>query len=190
MGLQRTVDPTEKILSLAQAKSHLRVNIDDDDNLILRLIDTATNYIEDFIRRALSPQTWEYTLNAFPNGNILLPMAPLQSVTDIKYIDEDGVEQTWADTEYDVFTNKMPGYVRLAYDKTYPTIRSTQDAITITYVAGYATPEKIPPAIINAALLIIGHYYDHREDSQVGGSIVMIPAGAETLLYPHRMFTP
>lgn len=190
MGLKRTIEPTELILTLGEAKDHLRVTMDNEDSLIEGLILTAQNFIELFIRRSLVPQTWEYTLNEFPAGKVQLPNSPLISITNIKYIDPDGVEQTWANTEYDEFNNTIPGYFKLAYNKTYPSIRSVQDAVKITYQAGYASREKIPAVIRQAAFLTIGHYYERREESIVGAKINSIPMGVETLLWPHRMFTP
>lgn len=190
MGLKRTVEPTDLFITLQEAKDHLRVEVTDDDSYISELIILARDHIETFVRRSLVTQTWEYALNEFPSGKIKLPMSPVQSVTDIKYIDAEGIEQTWANTEYDVFMNEMPGFVKLGFDKTYPTIRNTQDAIKITYVTGYSRRELIPRAIIHAGLLLIGHFYERREQTQVGGTIVEIPYGIETLLFPHRMFTP
>ena len=190
MGLTRTVLPTTEIVTLGEAKDQLRVKDTNSDADIERMIKAATGQVQTFIRGSLITQTWEYTLNAFPVGNVQLPMSPLQSITDIKYIDENGTEQTWAATEYDVFINTMPGFFKLGFDKTYPTTRKTQDAIKITYIAGYSRRENIPPEIIQAALLMIGHYFEHREEGKVGGKVEPIPMGFETLLYPYRMFTP
>lgn len=45
----------------------------------------------------------------------------------------------------------------------------------------------VPREIRQAMLLMIGHWYDHREDTLTGTSMMSIPRGAESLLWPHRI---
>lgn len=192
MGLTRTIDPTEEMLTLGETKDHLRLTLTDDDSTVELLIKNATEIIQEEIRRAMVTQTYEYTLAKFwvAGKGLQLPFSPIQSITDIKYIDDDGAEQTWAATEYDLFKNVVPGEVRLAFDKVFPDTRKTQDAVKITYVAGYADRTKIPPLIRQAALLLVGHYFERREDSHIGVKIDSIPRGVDRLLDLFRLRKP
>ena len=58
--------PAVEPLSLDQAKAHLRVDIDDDDDLISTLITAAREYCEEFCHRAFITQTWQLLLDHFP----------------------------------------------------------------------------------------------------------------------------
>jgi len=191
MGLKRTIEASEEILTLQETKDHLRLTLPDDDSTVELLIKGVTDYIQDNIQRSLVTQSWEYTLDTFRAGEIQLPLSPVQSITNIKYIDDLGAEITWATSEYTLFNNVIPAFFKLAFDKTYPTTRNVKDAVKITYLAGYLDRTKIPFSIRQAALLIIGHYYERREETQMfSGRIENIPLGAGDLLAPHTRWKP
>ncbi len=63
--VQRTA-PTVEPLSLVEAKSHLRVDITDDDALITSLVTAARQYAEQITRRAFIAQRWTSALDTFP----------------------------------------------------------------------------------------------------------------------------
>lgn len=48
-------------------------------------------------------------------------------------------------------------------------------------------PIVINAAIVAACLLILGNLYANREDAVVGVSVVSLPNGSRSLLYPHRI---
>lgn len=53
----------------------------------------ATEAAEQMTGRAIMPQTWELTLDAFPDA-LELTRVPVASVTSLKYFDATGTEQT------------------------------------------------------------------------------------------------
>jgi len=154
--------PTSEAITLAEAKSHLNVSGTEDDTLIKNMVIVARNHVEDLARRALVTQTWDFITCEF-TSKIKLPMSPLQSVTSVTYVDDDGASQTLATTEYDVDVNSEPGYIVEAYDKTWPSIRSVFNAVTIRFIAGYGDPVNVPEPIKQAMLLHIGHMNENRE---------------------------
>ena len=72
----QTVAPTAEPVSLAEAKLHLRVDINDDDSLIAALISAARLHAETITRRAIPAQTWKLVLDEFPH-----PASNLNSAT-------------------------------------------------------------------------------------------------------------
>jgi len=58
--------PSTEPISLSEAKTHLRVDIDDDNSLILALITSARQQAEHICRRAFISQQWMVTLDQFP----------------------------------------------------------------------------------------------------------------------------
>lgn len=78
---------------MADAKTHLRVDTNDEDEYISTLITAAREQVEDTTRRAIMTQTWDYFLDEWPDEDfITLPLGKLASVTSVKYKDSDGVE--------------------------------------------------------------------------------------------------
>jgi uncharacterized phiE125 gp8 family phage protein len=177
--------PNAEPILVSEAKDHLRVTANDEDSLINLLITAARSWAEDFTQRALITQTWDYKLNAFAD-EMEIPLPPLQSVTSIKYIDTNGVEQTLAVTEYTVDTAAERGLVRLAYGKSWPAVRAQANVVTIRFVAGYPAAADVPGTIKAACLLILGELYARRENAIVGAPITVVPVSAEYLLWPYR----
>lgn len=87
-------------MTVEEAKSHLRIDHNDDDPDIEMWVQAATEYIESR-NVILTPQTWELVLDSFPYCEpIRLWKGPVQSVDFIQYLDVDGVTQTWSASSY------------------------------------------------------------------------------------------
>ncbi len=80
LGPSKTVvEPTEEPVTLQEAKTHLRVDHDADDTLIMGLIATARRSCEFGARRSFVTQTREMALCAWPPASgFQLPMPPLK----------------------------------------------------------------------------------------------------------------
>jgi uncharacterized phiE125 gp8 family phage protein len=137
MDYKVTTAPTHEPVSLAETKRHLRVSDTDSDTLIKTLIASAHRWCEQYQNKAWLYQTIQIKLDRFAN-KMVLPAPPLISVDSITYIDINGVEQTLASTVYDVDTTSEPGMITLAYNQSWPSVRSQHHAITITIKAGHA----------------------------------------------------
>lgn len=189
-SLRVVTAPAQEPLTLAQAKEHLRVDIANDDVLIQSLIRATRELLESELGRALVTQTLDYTLDAFPPGPLLLPRGPLQSVTSLTYIDSAGASQVWAASNYLVDLHSSPSRISPAYAKSWPTLQDRIAAVTVRFVAGYGlTPTSVPGPIAQALLLLIGHYYEHREQviDAVGANVLVLPQAAERLLANYRL---
>lgn len=130
--------PTGMLVSLAEAKAHLRVDHTGDDGYIQALIMAAIGQAEDITRRKFLTQTWDAYFEEWPDDYFTLPFGNLQSVTSVKYLDEEGTESTVDSSDYIVGTGGDPGRVVLAYNASWPT--STlypSDPITIRFACGY-----------------------------------------------------
>jgi uncharacterized phiE125 gp8 family phage protein len=170
--------PAVEPVTLAEAKAHLYVTHSDDDALIGSLIAAAREDVEHWLQRALVEQTWELALAAFPYSPpvIKLPMAPLSSITSIKYLDSDGVEQTLAATDYTADTSAEPGAVVPAYGLAWPATRAERNAVRVRYVAGYGADATIVPASIKAFIKMrVGALYENRESFVAGQPIHAAP---------------
>lgn len=202
MALQLVTGPAEEPISLAEAKSHLRVSFADDDPLIQNLIYTAREEAEARTERALCTQTWKLVADSWPAlpafslswqgafDQFQLPLPPLQSVTSIVYKDTAGVPTTLGSSNYIVDTASEPGRVALAYSQAWPgSALQPISGVTVTFVAGYGTAFVVPQSIKQAMLLLIGHWYENREEVVVDNRVASIelPKGAEALLWRYRV---
>ncbi len=188
-NLTETVAPTVEPVTLAEAKIHLRQDFPDDDDLITTLIAAARQHISMFTRRAFVDTTYTMKLDAYPT-EIWVPRSPLSSVTSITYIDSDGNSQTEASSVYDVDTDTEPGRISLADGQSWSDTRQQNNAVTVTFVAGYGAAATNVPETIRAAIkLLVGHWYQSREAVAVsiGGNIVEIPLALQMILDGQRV---
>lgn len=192
MSLRLITGPAAEPVLLSEAKHHLRVDISTDDTYIEALIKVARETCETITRRALMTQTWDLVLDEFPEQDwISLPIPPLQSVTSISYTTEAGVTSTVSSSTYIIDTYSEPGRLRLKSGYAWPgdTLRELA-GVTIRFVAGYGlTRTSVPESIRQAMLLLMGHYYENREQVVIGQgiSIQKLPQGFESLLWPYRL---
>lgn len=182
------VDP----LDLAEVKAHLRVDHVDDDALITIYQRAAVAAIEGkdgWLGRALITQTWDLYLDSFPAGEIKIPLAPLQSVTHVKYDDAAGVEQTVAAADYTVDAISEPGWVVPNDGVAWPTTLVAVNAVRVRFVAGYGVASASVPAAIRAAILLtVGTLYGAREDVVLGQTAAELPGAAQHLLSTFRVY--
>ena len=129
----------------------------------------------------------------FDDFSNLTLKTPLRSVTSITYVDDDGATQTLSSAIYqpvgvwsETNQTKVSGIV-LAYDQDWPSIRLQKEAVTVTYVAGYATDE-IPDNLRHAILLFVGNLYANREPIVIGTIATKLQLNYQWLLNPFKVF--
>lgn len=155
MAAKLIVAPDQEPVSVDAAKSQLGISGSSQDDLVALLIQASRERIEKMLGRALITQTWELSLDEFPcQGAIELPLVPVQSITSIKYDDEDGEEQTVSSGDYYLDDRSEPSWV-LPIDETSWGI-STLDAVNavrVRFLAGYGDDPDDVPAPIRLAIL-------------------------------------
>ena len=183
--------PAVEPLTLQETKDHLRVDTSDDDALISALITAARQNIADLdghLGRCLITQTLDWHLDGFPSNALSVPRPPLQSVTSISYVDENGAAQTWGATKYTVDVKSHPGRIVPAYGESYPSTRDVPNAVAVRFVAGYGLAGDSVPAPIRAAMLLHIHdLYDRRGTHVIGDSFEATPA-IKALLAPYQIY--
>ena len=70
----------------------------------------------------------------------LLPPSPLVSVESVTYVDTDGNNQTLDPADYEVITDTRPGFIRPAWDKSWPAARS----VLVSYTVGWGPWASVP----------------------------------------------
>ncbi|MCW0235273.1 MAG: head-tail connector protein [Ferrovibrio sp.] len=182
--------PIDDVVSLPDAKRHLRVDYDDDDAYIASLVGAAVANIdgpEGWLGRALGEQSLVLTLDAFPCGRrrLSIPLPPLVSVEAVSYIDGSGTEQSLAG--FRVFGVGAPygGYVLPPLGQDWPRTHCDPGSVTVEFTAGYGN--GIPAPVRHAILLMIGHWFRNREAVE-DAKLAELPMGVAALLNPLRVW--
>jgi uncharacterized phiE125 gp8 family phage protein len=199
-------DGSDELITVADIERQIRFNLSNQSEQIIQLIQAVRETGESVTRRALKPTQKVLNLNQFPSGRgvIEIPNPPLRSIESIVYFDEDGVEQTIADSLYRiVFKNQnpaQPSYVMPLYETAWPVARNDLDSISINYTCGYGTvltaelvyeTIELPKAIKQWMLINVANLYDNPETIQVGNanrlSVVEIPSIANSLIANYKI---
>jgi len=161
---------TEEVLTLAQAKKHLRLTHDDEDDDVSAFLTAAQKFVEKHTHRNLVVATFYFFRDRFPAGRRpqLLPLGELGDVTEITYIDAAGDAATIAeaaiDSDYRVNTAGEPGSIQPNYGATWPSHRIDTQSVRYTFTAGAATAAAADSQAVQAVKLMLGHFFENREE--------------------------
>lgn len=182
--------PTVEPVSLEQAKLHLHVSGADEDSLIDSYIMAARTWIEARTKRALVTQTCEYAFDSFPcsDAPILLPRPPLRSVTSVTSYSTSDAPAVFASSNYLVDTASEPGRIALNNGASWPSdgLRAANAGV-VQFEAGYGAPAAVPKSVVQALLLLVGHWYAVREAVNVGNIVSEVPYAVDALLAPYLL---
>lgn len=188
MALTLVTAAAAPLVTPAEAKRHCRAtDFDDDDAYLTALSEVVSDNIDGalgWVGRSIRQATWRLDLPCFPYWELMLPRPPLRSVTEVAYTDEDGASQTYATFRtFSAGATTEQGFILPAHDGEWPdTQDETPNAVRVTFEAGY---DAVPTAVKHAALLMIGHLYEHREDASEM-NINEMPFASKALLAPYR----
>jgi uncharacterized phiE125 gp8 family phage protein len=180
--------PATEPLSLAQAKLFLRVEHDDDDDMIAALIAGSRIHVEARTRRALITQSWRLARDAWPaDGRIAVLPAPLRALVAARVYQEDGTTQA---LELDAFTlDKVSAPGVLAFAKgAMPAPGRLAGGVELDIEVGYGDDaEDVPQPLRQAIRLLVAHWYENR--AAAGERAALLPADVAALLAPYRVLS-
>lgn len=172
--LERIGEPIRP-MSIPTVLQHLRVEEDAEAlelTLIERYTDAALEWAADFTRQEILAQRYRLTLS--PAGaEVDLPRPPLLSVESVTVggvaLDPGG---------YSVDRCGWPGRLSLAEEPA--------GEVVVEFTAGYSE-ETLPRKIHQAVLLLVGHWYESRQEVVIGTITAEVPMAAKALLWMSRM---
>jgi len=195
-SLTRQTAPAVEPVTLAEAKAHLRVDTSDDDNYIGTLITAAREWCEQYLDRTLVHTQWVMRFDKFPDSGIEpveLPRPPMvlsgtATAVTVTFTQEAGPTSTYSTAEYRVDRNATPGAILPIYGSTWTPHRQDDNAISVTWWAGYgAIGTSVPAAIRHAILMLVGHWYESRQAVIATGAVPQeVPYGVQSLLDSQR----
>lgn len=205
-GLTLIAPPTAEPVTLAEAKAHLRLDATTEDSLVTDLIAAARQAAESHLKRALVTQTWRLSLDRFPTRpaswwdgvrlgaetpatatHVSLPRPPLQSVATITIYDDADSPSVMPATDYFVDVAHEPGRVALRAGKSWPAVGRVAAGVEIDFVAGYGGQAAVPQAIGQGILMLVAHFFEHREAVATAATPARVPYGVAALWRPYRV---
>lgn len=163
----------DAILSLDDAKEHLRVD-GNDDAIIALYRDAAIAHVERISGVILAPAEFRWTVAAL-NGAVDLPVRPVADLIEIEHYDSNGELVAY------VGARLIEGRVLPAAGSSWP---AAHGFASVRFAAGLASPNEAPD-LLAAVKLMLGHLYANRE--AVGGTMHQVPLGVAALVRPYQM---
>jgi uncharacterized phiE125 gp8 family phage protein len=179
--------PAVEPLSLAEAKAFLRVEHDDDDDVIGALIASARIHIEAQTRRALITQGWRLTRDAWPaDGRLNVTPAPLKVLTAVRVYDAGG---NAAPLDLQSFVVDTAGAAIAFAPWAVAQPGRSAAGIELDITAGYGdAASDVPEALRQAVRLLVAHWYENRGLATLG-AITVLPTTIAALIAPYRMLS-
>jgi len=151
--------PASEPITLAEAKRQLFLAESDtsQDAELVNRIQAAREQWEHDTDSVMLTQTLSVTLEKFEGREIELSSRPIQSITHIKYYDENDTLQTLSSSKYSLDVQERE--IELKWQETWPVTEIRWDAVAVTYVAGNTSVAAIPAIAKQAMLLLIAYYH-------------------------------
>ena len=193
-SLTRQTPPAVEPVTVAEAKAHLRVDVSDDDTYIGTLITAAREWCEQYLDRTLVNTQWVMRFDSFPpdgTQDIELPRPPMSlagttTAVSLTFTSETGGTQAYSTASFRVDRNSTPGAVKTLYGQTWPPHLMDDNAVSVTWWAGYGSAgSSVPAAIRHAILMLVGILYEKRAAAE-SGSLNEVPFGVKSLLDSQR----
>ena len=182
--------PAIEPVTLADAKHFLRIEHDDDEDVIEALIAAARTHVEARTRRALINQTWRLTRDVWPAAGLLpiLPV-PLREVAAVGIYRDDGMLQMLDVDIFHIDTVSEPAI--LAFERgALPAPGRISGGIEIDIVVGYGdATEDVPAPLRQAVRLLVAHWYENRRLVAASGEVASMPVSVSSLIAPFRVLS-
>lgn len=187
MALVITSGPASEPVTVSEAKAHLRLDGTAEDVLVSSLILTSRLHIEAALGLALITQSWMLSLDRWPKGGaVALPVRPVQSITSVRTLAADGAPSVLSPAAYLLDGQSQPPRL-VSTGTAWPDPGRAAQGIEIAFTAGYGnTAADVPAPVRQALLMLVAHWYEHRDPVEIGSPATLIPGGVSELLMPYR----
>ena len=176
------------LVSLADAKEHLRIGHSDDDAYIERIIKASQLLCEKLTGTVFTPCDYIMECDTWEQTKEIPEVSGIKLITYIKYMDDSdpSVEVTWSDSNYYHVFYSQRSRIALVDGKDYPNLREGIGNIEIKFTAkpmwSLNTLTALQELAYQAVLITVADMYENRQSVIVGRIASRIPKTAEYLL--------
>ena len=179
-------------ITLAEAKTHLRIvsTHTDDDTYITELIKIAQSLVEAECSIYLTSQSLKAVADQWPENDVIdLGISSSSTTPTVKYYNESNVLTTLVkDTDYYISNGLgVSQSLRIYPVNTWPSTFDKPDAIEIVFTSGIRSTiiDDNPGVFLlgkQAMYLIIGRYFEMRQDVVTGTMVSEMPLAAKHIM--------
>lgn len=179
--------PAVEPVSLGEAKAFLRVEHNDDDDLIGALAAGSRIHVEAQTRRALITQSWRISADTWPeDGRLRVIPAPLKELTAARVYDFDGNAHT---VDPQSFVPDLGGSALAFAPWALPQPGRLAAGIELDVTVGYGDAAvDVPEPLRQAIRLLVGHWYENRGLAALG-TVTVLPTTVAALIAPYRVLS-
>ena len=180
-------NPATKVVSVDDIKAQLRIDSNDENDLLGYYIDAATDMAENYCNRHFITHQYKLYFNEQVNkASLIFPNCTLEeagSNKPINWLDENGAAQSSDKAYIDAFSN--PSLAYLSSDFPGTTLKdNAANTFYFWFNTGYGTASTdVPEAIKQAIKLIVADMYYFREDRKR-----QFPMASQILLQPYKCY--
>ena len=198
-----TLFDASEATALALMRNHVRAIDNTDDDLLKVYLDAALDYMQSITNRLLG----SHTVEVLVDHDELKSRIELVGINEIaspgmtaKYRKADGTysgdlldshsADYISDLDYLIIDDIYPAYIY--FDNLLDKVSDTDTKFTKGYLklemtAGTALA-SLPSQYKQAALLLVGHYYNMREAEAIGGITMELKEGVQRLMSSARLY--
>ena len=178
--------PAAEALTLADVKAHLRIDRDDEDDLLASLMTVAREHLERTTGLVLINCAMRLYLDGWPRaGTIEIARGPVQSIPDVRIYDAEGIETT-----VDLSGHVLDGAARPArlWLRNRPSPGQALNGVEIDFIAGFGEAgADVPDTLKRAMLVHIAAMYEFRGAVTADMQPAVVPDGYARLVAPFAM---
>lgn len=171
-------------ITVAAAKAHCRVLHDDEDSAFTHLIAAARETVEKDTDIVIVERRITIPFDRFANPLVLRKAWPIAATANlaIDYTNLAGAAATVTGAQ--LFSMVWPAQVIPAIGTSFPQAILQPESVRVGVNCGYAEG-TVPFDLVQAMLMLIGHWYDNRETVIVGTISGEIALAYNHLIAPH-----
>jgi uncharacterized phiE125 gp8 family phage protein len=174
-------------VTLAEAKSWLKEESDDNDDLITGMVRAAAVFVETLTGMKLRAGNVDQVYPGFAT-RLVLYRRPLNAITAVEYDDGSTGEAIQLDAS-GYRLREFAGQPCLVppFGGSFPTAERLDGAVRVSWSAGDASNADVPDDIKTAVKQMVSHWFINREAvALASGSFQEVPMGAQMLLMNYR----
>jgi uncharacterized phiE125 gp8 family phage protein len=191
--------PAELPISLERLKSHLRIDDavgvaedeasppGEEDDTLTALLAAAVSHLDGYtgiLGRCIMLQTWEQEFDALTRC-MRLPL-PAINIVEVKCMTLGGDQVVLSQALYSLQHDGRGSFVNFDGSTAVDLGDGSAKSIAVRFTSGHANAADVPAAIKQALLLLVAHWYAHREAVVTGTIATSLPFAVEALIAPWR----
>jgi uncharacterized phiE125 gp8 family phage protein len=183
MTIIELTPPLVEPLTLVEMRAHLRLDTQDEDDLLLALATVAREHLERETGLVLAARDFRLCRDDWPEDGILtIARGPVRAVTGVAVYDGEGEPRA-----VDLDGHLLDGQARLArlWLRDVPVPGQALNGIEIEFTAGFGeSGADVPETLKRAMLLHVAAMYACRGVVGVEAQPAVVPRGYDRLIAP------